>query len=419
MINLNFQAYGSSGFYLRLRLYQDGETKCVNVTKFLKGEIQHRHWNAKKQAFNPHAPFADENNEILEKILDRYRDAALEWTGSLGGFLLSMERIRVEEEQTLSGYYALMVERAKTNAHADGSLKSTFEEYLKVEKRVQEFCASRGVDYSSLLLKDVTPAFINNMLDWVETERHGRGLRYISKGLHSLIMKADRDNFLEADDYRRCKWFKDNPASSQKYNTLTEEQIQEFKVMDLCKISKSPLNEFYRDVCLFVLHTGMSVCDVLSLRRIDRKKRGGAWHFIFRRRKIAERQKNECAVPISKEMEEIIGRWQWCSKDGYIFPIRNLTKMRNQGTNNGDIKHFICNINNWLKKVGEALKLDFPLRSYTFRHTSITRYVSESVPVAYIGNMMGTSIKNIETIYYNNMGDVRSRNRVLQAMQNL
>lgn len=419
MIFLNYQTYGSTGFHLRLRLYQGGETKFISVTKFLKGDIQKKHWNARKQTFISSCPFAEENNKILEKIMDRYRDAALNWTGTLNGLMISMERLRVEEEQTIEGYYALMVERAKKNSHSDGSLKSTFEEYLKVEKRIQEFCAFKKVEYRSLLLKEVTPYFVNNMLDWVETERKGRGLRYISKGLHSFISKADKDGFLNAEDFKRCKWFKDNPASSQKYNTLTAEQIEQFKTLDLYSVSKSPLNEFYRDICLFILHSGMSVCDVLSLRYSDKLNIGGACHFMFKRRKIAEKQKNECAVPISKEMEDIMEKWQWCSRDGYIFPIRNLHKLRVQGTNNGDIKHFIGNINYWLKKIGKALKLSFPLRTYTFRHTSITRYVSKNIPVAYISNMMGTSIKNIESVYYNNLGDVASRNKVLYAMSSL
>lgn len=37
MININYQSYGSAGLLLRLRLYKEGETRYVNVTKLLKG----------------------------------------------------------------------------------------------------------------------------------------------------------------------------------------------------------------------------------------------------------------------------------------------------------------------------------------------------------------------------------------------
>ncbi|ROS86015.1 hypothetical protein EEL39_14835 [Muribaculaceae bacterium Isolate-080 (Janvier)] len=53
MITINYQMFGNKGFQLRLRLYQDGETKFINVTKLLKGSIQKRHWNQKKQLFIP------------------------------------------------------------------------------------------------------------------------------------------------------------------------------------------------------------------------------------------------------------------------------------------------------------------------------------------------------------------------------
>ncbi len=35
MIRINYQMYGTTGFQLRLRLYQDGETKYISVTKLL------------------------------------------------------------------------------------------------------------------------------------------------------------------------------------------------------------------------------------------------------------------------------------------------------------------------------------------------------------------------------------------------
>lgn len=419
MITINYQTYGNSGFHLRLRLYQNGETRYINVTKMLKGDILKRHWIAENQKFSPNAPYAEDNNRVLAKFKERYETTAKDWEGTLAGFLLSLEEIRVEQEKTLENFYAYLVEKCKKNLHEDGTIKGTFEEYQKVEKRVKEFCKSKNIEYSKLLLKEVTPGFINNILNWVEEERKGVGLRYISKGLHSLIGKADKQGYLNAEDFKRCRWFKDNPLSSQKFNTLTDKDIEMFKNLYLPDISKSCFNEFYRDVCLFVLHTGQSICDVLALRDCNRVNIQGNPYFVFKRRKISQKQKVPCMVPISAEMEAIISKWKWCSKDGYVFPIRNLRKLRTQTTNNGDIKHFIANINNWLKKIGKALGLTFDLRTYTFRHTAITRYVSQNIPLPYISNMMGTSVENIEQVYYNNLGDTKSMHKVLSAMQQL
>ena len=63
MITTNYQTYGTSGFNLRLRVYQDGETRYVTVNKLLQGQLSKRHWNQKKQLFILSAPFCEENNE--------------------------------------------------------------------------------------------------------------------------------------------------------------------------------------------------------------------------------------------------------------------------------------------------------------------------------------------------------------------
>ena len=77
MITTNYQSYGTSGFNLRLRVYQDGETRYVNVNKLLQGQLLKRHWNQKKQLFIASAPFSKENNEALVQIKRKYDEKAL------------------------------------------------------------------------------------------------------------------------------------------------------------------------------------------------------------------------------------------------------------------------------------------------------------------------------------------------------
>jgi integrase len=240
---------------------------------------------------------------------------------------------------------------------------------------------------------------------------------YVSKALHAVIMRADKAGYLNANDFKNCHWYKRPVGSSQKAHTLTEEQCKRFAYLDLKNVSESPLNELYRDFCLFILYTGQSVCDAVSLKYSDIQVINGVRHFVFRRRKIAEKQAVPCSVPINPELERIMQNWKHLSKDGYVFPIRNKNKLKTQTTNNGDIKHFIGKLNTWLKRVGAVLGCTFSLHTYTFRHTAITHYISKGVPVIYVANMMGTSVDNCEKIYYNNNADVASRNKVLAAMK--
>lgn len=418
MITINYQTFGNKGFQLRLRLYQSGETKFINVTKLLKGAIQKRHWNQRKQLFIPSCPFSDENNAMLVQFRQRYDEMAINWTGSVFGMIAAMEDTPAPSEaMTVAGFIQVIVGRLNEKRHADGTIKGSFEGYEKLERRIKEFCKYKKIKYSKLLISELTANTINNLLEWVEKVRKGKGRIYISKMLHAMIAKADQDGYLKADDFKKCNWVQKAKGSSQKSNTLTEEQCKKFSQLNLDEISCSPLNELYRDFCLFILYTGQSACDAISLKYSDIKKIGGVSHFVFKRRKIADKQIVPCTVPINEELDRIMLRWRHLAKDGYIFPIRNKEKLRTQGTNNGDIKHFIGKVNYWLKKVGKALGCTFPLHTYTFRHTAITHYISKGVPVIYVANMMGTSVDNCEKIYYNNQGDTSSRNKVLAAMR--
>ena len=366
MIKLTYQSYGKTGFNLRLRLYQSGETKYVSVTKLLKGAVLKRHWNQKKQSFTPSAPFSDENNSIIVQLRQRYEKAAIEWRGSVSGLLAQLDGSEERENGglTVSGYIHRVIGRLQEHRHADGTIKGSYENYLKCDKRLKEYCDYRHVDYSKLLLSDLTPALVNSVLSWIARERNGLGLCYISKVLHSVITKASKEELLKLDDFVGCNWHSRPIGSSQKCFTLTLEQCKKFKSLDLRAISKSNLNELYRDFCLFMLYTGQSGCDAISLKYSDIKVIGGVRHFVSHRRKIAEKQAVPCSIPISAEMDRIVDRWKRLAKDGYVFPIRNKIKLKTQTTNKGDIKHFLSSLNNWLKHVGRAVELIYDLYVY-------------------------------------------------------
>ena len=76
MITINYQLFGK-GFNLRLRFYQNGETKFICVNKLLKGGLQRKHWNPKKQIFIHSAPFSDENNQLIVKFRQQYYEKSI------------------------------------------------------------------------------------------------------------------------------------------------------------------------------------------------------------------------------------------------------------------------------------------------------------------------------------------------------
>lgn len=414
MVTINYQVFGTKGFQLRLRFYCNGETKYINVTKMLKGAIQRRHWSAKRQYFLQSCPFADENNEVISNFRRKYDERALDWEGSLQGFMASFGEEKSDLKiDTLSSLISYIIAEKKKSKHEDGTIKGTYECYEKLEKRLKEYCEQERVGYDRIMVSDITVSFVNNIFDWVVKKKNGRGLAYISVTLHAVMVVADKLGLYDFSKLDGCQWKKKNRKSVNKYRTLTEEQCRMLASMPVSDLPRNPRRELYRDFSVFLLYTGQSPCDAISLRYDDIVVIDGVEHFIFKRRKIAERQYVPCSIPINDEMRRIMKRWRKQSRDGYIFPIRNKYKLATQTTNNGDIKHFVGRLNLWLKKVAVVLGCDFSLHSYTLRHTAITNYLSKGVPVVYVANLMGTSVKNCEQIYYNNQGDVKSRNLVM------
>lgn len=89
MVSINYQTYGK-GFNLRLRLYQDGVTKYVNVNKLLTGNILKRQWNQKKQCFIASAPYSEENNKAIQDFKEKYERKSIGWSKSLEALVLEV-----------------------------------------------------------------------------------------------------------------------------------------------------------------------------------------------------------------------------------------------------------------------------------------------------------------------------------------
>lgn len=413
MVTLNYQTFGNEGFQLRLRLYQDGETKYIYVTKLLKGNILKRHWNKKKQYFIPSCPFADENNAAIQQFKKPYEELAITWKGSLYGFIAKINNEDECAENTLSKLLDHIISEQKKKFHPDGSPKCSFECYEKTKKTLELYCKYAKINFEKFPLADVDAAFVNGIFDWLNKTNEGKGIRNISKMMHAVMNVAERERGYDMGRLKTVRWAKKKAGSANKYKTLTDTQCKALERLTAKEMPKCAKSELYRDFCIFLLYTGQSVCDALSLRYSDIETIGGVDHFVFRRRKIAEKQAVPCSVPINERMREIMDKWKLKSKDGYVFPVRSKEKIEKQKTANGDIKHFISDINLWLKDIAQLIGCDFSLHTYTFRHTAITRYISRGVPVMYVANFMGTSVKNCEQIYYNNQGDTRSRDMIM------
>ena len=417
MIYINYQAYGK-GMKLRLRLYKDGVTKFIALNRELRGNLQRKHWNAKKQRFIPSAPYSKENNEMLAEFIKKYEQKSINWKGSLEAFMLDMKTgVNVlPNSHRFEDVNNFVIKELKKDKREDGTYKGTFEAYEKLARKMRRFCDFCKISYDNLCIEDFTADFVNRIFEWVRVYNNNKGCHYLSTHLHALLVRCEKWGFFDMETVKLCNWSKKKKSSDFKYFTLSDEQCKKFIDLDFHLLRHSVKNHLYHDFCIFILYTCQSACDAISLKYDNIRVIDGVPHFVFKRRKIAEKQSLSCSVPINPIMQKIMDKWKPESKDGYIFPIRNKQKIANGASNNSDIKHFISKINHWLKKVGKIIGCDFPLHTYTFRHTGITHYISAGIPVVYVANLVGTSVDNCEKIYYNNRGDIKSRDKVLNAI---
>ena len=225
MITTNYQTYGTSGFNLRLRIYQDGETRYVNVNKLLQGNLLKRHWNQKKQMFIPSAPFSEENNEALVQLKRKYDDKAMNWNGTLFNFIKDFNAIDTQKKPLMKNLLSDFIGEVKKRKHPDGTTKGSYEGYEKLMKRLEEFCAYKKIKWDKLLVEDFTADFINALFDWVDLKRKGRGKLYISTMLHSVLNHADKQGLFHMDGLKPVRWAKKLRVSAHKYHALTTPSV--------------------------------------------------------------------------------------------------------------------------------------------------------------------------------------------------
>lgn len=302
----------------------------------------------------------------------------------------------------------------ESNVHKDGTLRGGFEEYEKLQRRLSEFCKSRNLSYEKLTIDDMTPGMVTNILHWCKNRGVGKCV-YVSATLRAALNRLAKKGLYDFEQVRGCDWMRKDRVTKHKYYTLSDEQFKKLVQAPVDELPKSRHAELFRDFCVFIVFTCQSVCDAVALQYKDIQIVDDKECFVFKRRKIEYKQAVECFVPINQTMYEIMRKWKPYTKDGYVFPIRSIERMRNSKVNNGDIKKFLCELNAWLKDCGTYLGCDFALHTYVLRHTGITRHISNGATIAFVANLAGTDGKNIEQIYYNNRADKSSINAVLMS----
>lgn len=116
------------------------------------------------------------------------------------------------------------------------------------------------------------------------------------------------------------------------------------------------------------------------------------------KKKFTDRSGKQLVIPIRKEIKDIILRWgnKTLNPNDYVFPV--LTPGLSPSQIKDRTKDFIKSVNAGLKKVGEKLKLDVKLTTYTARHTFATMALRKGASKEFIQDALGhTSMMTTES----------------------
>jgi integrase len=112
---------------------------------------------------------------------------------------------------------------------------------------------------------------------------------------------------------------------------------------------------------------------------------------------------------ISPRAMEIIKKYKNCSKGGYLIPIIEDIERKYDFDKKEDFDDFFrkwerasLRLRNFLRSVGKAIHLSFPLTAYVFRRSALTHAVQDNViPTNLLAKMAGTSVDMLEQHYIN------------------
>lgn len=203
---------------------------------------------------------------------------------------------------------------------------------------------------------------------------------------------------------------------NEKLSSMTKEEYMAFKKLDLSKVLQSGrkqefYKELYRDFCIFLYETKMRPVDVIKahssglvvindrpfLRYIAEKKKNS-------------REKNKVTyTPLNHNALAIIKKYEHASSQGYIFPF-SLNEYKWDFMNaeqwnrwNNRKARALEMINHWLKKVSQALNLDFVLTTYSFRRTALSHACQDSMNYLMIALEASTSPDMLLKHYVSNV----------------
>lgn len=186
--------------------------------------------------------------------------------------------------------------------------------------------------------------------------------------LRKMIKRAMNKGIISRNPF--FGYVPDQPVSKHKW--LSGEEIEKIMTTPIDK----PSVDFVRDMFVFGVFTGLSYCDIKSLRKEQILSDSGGNQWISIKRK---KTNTESIVPLLDIPKEIIRKYEGTGEDGRVFKMLCM--------------NVVCS---YTKQIGKLCKLKSKLTFHQSRHSFATSVcLSQGVPIETLSQMMGH--RNIKT----------------------
>lgn len=397
-------------------------------------------WDKTTQRFGSRRPIDRTNNQILSDILRNYEDLMKAYDFASGKELfsfqshnpeeLSKEEVRKTPARPTPPTQTRRAENEVVSSKPEITLGKWLDEIIEEIKnptRLKPSASYQG--YLTLLHKlEAEGKLINQpvsslgddsfvqLIKWLGKQKgkNGKGVNFIGT-MKMFAAALSRARKARLTTYRpdfpymdyapvhkvtdKAKDFLTNGGAIQ---SLTDEQYEQFVSMDLSEIKLARgvkmeyYKELYRDFCMLLYEMKSRPIDILRLHwdNIAYDEATGRFTCTY----IPAKKKNYGASSkhtskalviqyLSPKAVEIVLKYQGKSKGGYVFPFAlnqtrwNLNDPQQFHYHYYKGNHICGQINRFLHKVGQHLKVPFQLTLYAFRRTAITQAIIENITV--------------------------------------
>lgn len=365
-------------------------------------------WDSNKQKVKAINPLYNEYNSRMQLLKSKYDKPIIEYANVKGSISIGVIKDILNGKEMLSeraedeDFFQLAYAQQKSLYDREKIKYSTYKNNLNRLSLFNDYLKQK-VGKETIFCMEIDKKLLERYIIWRKdkgntNESINKALTPLVKGIKSAstkgIIKTEVLTMLE-DIYLPIKariGDEDKEDADVKY--LTKEQLQ--KLIDLYPTLKYNRTRDYLDMFLFVVHVGLRVSDIITLK----------WsHIDFEKgylKKILYKKSQSVSIPLLTPAISILNRWKIRKlNDEFVFDLlpsgfdlandQELDKMRiNKNTSLGTS----------LEEVGKKLDLPFNMRMHVARHTFAVLAINSGVDLHVLSKVMGHKDSSItERVY--------------------